>query len=267
VPCGGLRRPGRHGAARRRRHGGVRLDDAAAPRHSGAPVDRPTSLRPPRLARPIWPGCNRASIRIHRRSRRAGRSTAVSLPPWMKRPARERSPPGSTPSTARWAAMTLRARHRMPAVHFIGGLMRAGRRTYVSLGAVGNAAVLPAVSSIARAQTYPARFIRLVCGFPPGGSNDLYARLIGQSLSERLRQQFVVENRTGAGGSIATGSVAIAPRDGYSSLLHRPMRGTPRSTITSRLIMFATLHPYQVSRKACRPSLSTPPLQSIPFQN
>jgi hypothetical protein len=49
-----------------------------------------------------------------------------------------RSPPGSTPSAARWAAMTLRARHRMPAVHFIGGLMRAGRRTYVSVGAVGD---------------------------------------------------------------------------------------------------------------------------------
>jgi hypothetical protein len=69
------------------------------------------------VARPIWPGCNRVSIRIHRLSRLAGRTTAASPPPWMKRHPRERSPLGSTPSAARWAAMTLRARHRMPAVH------------------------------------------------------------------------------------------------------------------------------------------------------
>jgi hypothetical protein len=102
-------------------------NDAAARRHSLArrSTGRP-SWRPPCLARPIWPGCNRASVRIHRRSRRAGRSTAASPLPWMKRHARERSPPSSTPSTARWAAMTWRARHRMPAVHFIGGSMRAG---------------------------------------------------------------------------------------------------------------------------------------------
>jgi tripartite-type tricarboxylate transporter receptor subunit TctC len=95
--------------------------------------------------------------------------------------------------------------------------MNKGRRAFlrIATGALG----LPALPQVARGQAYPARFVRLVCGFPPGGSNDLYARLIGQSLSERLGQQVVVENRTGAAGSIATGSVAIAPRDGYTLLL------------------------------------------------
>lgn len=95
--------------------------------------------------------------------------------------------------------------------------MNKGRRVFLRSAAC--AIALPAFPRVARAQTYPTRFVRLVCGFPPGGSNDLYARLIGQSLSERLGQQIVVENRTGAAGSIATGSVAIAPRDGYTLLL------------------------------------------------
>ena len=95
--------------------------------------------------------------------------------------------------------------------------MNRGRRVFLRLAA--SAVAFPALPRVARAQAYPARFVRLVCGFPPGGSNDLYARLIGQSLSERLGQQFIVENRTGAAGSIATGSVAIAPRDGYTLLL------------------------------------------------
>jgi tripartite-type tricarboxylate transporter receptor subunit TctC len=95
--------------------------------------------------------------------------------------------------------------------------MNKGRRVFFRLAA--GAIAFPALRNVARAQAYPARFVRLVCGFPPGGSNDLYARLIGQSLSERLGQQVVVENRTGAAGSIATGSVAIAPRDGYTLLL------------------------------------------------
>jgi tripartite-type tricarboxylate transporter receptor subunit TctC len=95
--------------------------------------------------------------------------------------------------------------------------MNKGRRAFLRLAT--GALALPALPRVARAQAYPARFVRLVCGFPPGGSNDLYARLIGQSLSERLGQQVVVENRTGAGGSIASGSVATASRDGYTLLL------------------------------------------------
>jgi tripartite-type tricarboxylate transporter receptor subunit TctC len=95
--------------------------------------------------------------------------------------------------------------------------MNKGRRAF--LRSAAGAIAFPALQRVARAQGYPTRFVRLVCRFPPGGSNDLYARLIGQSLSERLGQQVVVENRTGAAGSIATGSVAIAPRDGYTLLL------------------------------------------------
>jgi tripartite-type tricarboxylate transporter receptor subunit TctC len=94
--------------------------------------------------------------------------------------------------------------------------MKLSRRTFVHLAA---AVALPAASRIARAQTYPARPVRIVSGFPPGGLNDTYARLIAQWLSERLGQQFIVENRTGAGGTIAAESVARAVGDGYTLLL------------------------------------------------
>jgi tripartite-type tricarboxylate transporter receptor subunit TctC len=95
--------------------------------------------------------------------------------------------------------------------------MNIDRREFMRLAA--GAGTFTALPCAANAQAYPTRPVRLVCGFPPGGSNDLYARLIGQSLSERLGAQFVVENRTGAAGSIATGSVAIAAPDGYTLLL------------------------------------------------
>ena len=75
------------------------------------------------------------------------------------------------------------------------------------------------MSRIARAQAYPSRPVRIVCGFPPGGITDTYARLIGQWLSQRLGQSFIVENRPGAGGNIATESVIRAAPDGYSLLL------------------------------------------------
>jgi tripartite-type tricarboxylate transporter receptor subunit TctC len=81
------------------------------------------------------------------------------------------------------------------------------------------AAALPAVSHFAWAQTYPTRPVRLVVGFPPGGGTDITARLIGQWLSERLGQQFVIENRPGAGSNIATEGVARAAADGYTLLL------------------------------------------------
>jgi tripartite-type tricarboxylate transporter receptor subunit TctC len=95
--------------------------------------------------------------------------------------------------------------------------MKLPRRQFLHLAA--GAAALPAVSRIASAQTYPTRPVHLIVGFPPGGVSDLYARLIGQRLSDRLGQQFVVENRTGAGGSIATDSVARAAPDGHTLLL------------------------------------------------
>jgi tripartite-type tricarboxylate transporter receptor subunit TctC len=81
------------------------------------------------------------------------------------------------------------------------------------------AAALPAVSRIARAQTYPSRPVRIIVGYPPGGSSDFLARIVGQRLSERLGQPFVIENRPGAGSNIGTESVVRSAPDGYTLLL------------------------------------------------
>ena len=98
--------------------------------------------------------------------------------------------------------------------------MRFPRRQFLHL-AVG-AALLPAVSRTALAQNYPTRPIRLTIGYTPGGSADLTARLMGQWLSERLGQSFVIENRPGGGTNIATEAVLRAAPDGYSLLLVAP---------------------------------------------
>jgi tripartite-type tricarboxylate transporter receptor subunit TctC len=90
--------------------------------------------------------------------------------------------------------------------------MKLPRRKFVHL--VAGAAALPAVSQFAGAQAYPT--VHLVVGFPPGGGTDITARLIGQWLSERLGQHFVVENRPGAGSNIATEGVVRAAADGYT---------------------------------------------------
>ncbi len=92
-----------------------------------------------------------------------------------------------------------------------------GRRRFLHLAA--GAAALPAVSRIARAQTYPTRPVRIIVGFAAGGATDIVARLIGQWLSERLGQPFIIENRPGAGSNIATEAVVRAPPDGYTLLL------------------------------------------------
>jgi tripartite-type tricarboxylate transporter receptor subunit TctC len=91
------------------------------------------------------------------------------------------------------------------------------RRTFLHFAA--GAAALPAMSRLAMAQAYPLRPVRILAGFPPAGSVDITARLIGQWLSERLGQQFIIENRPGAGANLATEAVAKAPPDGYTLLL------------------------------------------------
>jgi len=87
------------------------------------------------------------------------------------------------------------------------------------LHVVAGAAALPATSRIARAQAWPTRPVRIIAGFAAGGSVDLFARLIGQWLSERLGQPFIIENRPGAGGNIGTEAVVRAAPDGYTLLL------------------------------------------------
>src|SRR6516165_877334 len=95
--------------------------------------------------------------------------------------------------------------------------MSLPRRRFLHL--VSGAVVLPAVSHIARAQTYPAHPVRIVVGFAPGGLADIAARLMGQWLSEQLGQPFIIENRQGASSNIAAEAVVRAPPDGYTLLL------------------------------------------------
>ena len=95
--------------------------------------------------------------------------------------------------------------------------MKLPRRKFLYLAA--SAAALPAVSRVAWAQAYPTRPVRIIVGFPPGGPGDIVTRLMGQWLSERLGQPFIVENRAGAAGNIGTEAVVRAPADGYTLLL------------------------------------------------
>jgi tripartite-type tricarboxylate transporter receptor subunit TctC len=95
--------------------------------------------------------------------------------------------------------------------------MKCPRRQFLRLAA--GAAALSVVSRIANAQAYPTGPVRLIVGFAAGGAPDILARLLGQWLSERLSQPFVVENRPGAGSNIATEDVVNAPADGYTLLL------------------------------------------------
>jgi tripartite-type tricarboxylate transporter receptor subunit TctC len=102
--------------------------------------------------------------------------------------------------------------------------MKLPRRRFLHL--VAGAATLPAVSRIASAQAYPSRPVRLIAPVAAGGTTDILARLIGQWLSERLGQPFVIENRPGAGNNVGTEAVVRAPADGYTLLLC----GTPNAT-------------------------------------
>jgi tripartite-type tricarboxylate transporter receptor subunit TctC len=94
--------------------------------------------------------------------------------------------------------------------------MKPPRRRFLHL--LAGAAALPVLSRIAWAQTYPTRPVRIIVGFPAGTSSDITARLIGQWLSERLGQQFIAENRPGAGTNIAVDTVVHSPADGYTLL-------------------------------------------------
>ena len=91
------------------------------------------------------------------------------------------------------------------------------RRQFLHLAA--GAAALSALPSIAKAQAYPTRPVRIIVVVAAGGGNDIVARLIGQFLSERLGQSFIIENRPGAGGNVGTEAVIRAPADGYMLLL------------------------------------------------
>jgi tripartite-type tricarboxylate transporter receptor subunit TctC len=95
--------------------------------------------------------------------------------------------------------------------------MKLLRRQFLHLA--GGAAVLPALSRIARAQAYPTRPVRMIVPYAPAGPTDIVARLMSQWLSERLGQQFIVENRPGAGGNVGTEAVVRAPPDGYTLLM------------------------------------------------
>ena len=98
--------------------------------------------------------------------------------------------------------------------------MKLARRNFLRLAA--GAVALSSVTRIARAQTYPSRPVRVIVPFAPAGDTDLVARLMGQWLSERLGQQFLIENRPGAGTNIGTEAVVRAPADGYTLLLASP---------------------------------------------
>jgi tripartite-type tricarboxylate transporter receptor subunit TctC len=102
--------------------------------------------------------------------------------------------------------------------------MKLQRRLFLHLAA--GAAGLPFASRIARAQSYPARPVRIVVGFPASNASDIVARLAGQALSERLGQQFIIDNRPGAGGNIGTEVVVNAPADGYTLLSISPSATT-----------------------------------------
>jgi tripartite-type tricarboxylate transporter receptor subunit TctC len=98
-------------------------------------------------------------------------------------------------------------------------MTQLSRRRLLQLAA---GAAAPTMPQVARAQAYPARPVRIIVGFPPGGPSDLLARLIGQWLSDRLGQPFIIENRPGASGNIATEAVIRAPADGHTLLLVVP---------------------------------------------
>ena len=111
--------------------------------------------------------------------------------------------------------------------------MKLPRRNFLHLAA--GAAALPTISRVVWAQTYPSRPVRIIVGVPPGGGIDIVARLIGQWLSERLGQQFVIENRPGAGTNIATEAVNLG-------FLSDSRRRSNKGSAGKKCDEFASLH-------------------------
>ncbi len=111
--------------------------------------------------------------------------------------------------------------------------MKLPRRRFLRLA--GAAAALPALSRSAWTQSYPARPVRIIVGFPPGGGVDITGRLLAQALSERLGQSFFIENRPGAGSNLATETVVRAPPDGYTLLLFDAPPATNATTLYDKL--------------------------------
>jgi tripartite-type tricarboxylate transporter receptor subunit TctC len=107
--------------------------------------------------------------------------------------------------------------------------MKLRRRNFLHLAA--GAAALPPNSRFAWAQAYPTRPVRIIVGFAPGGTADIMARLIGQWLSERLGQPFIMENRPGGGTNIATQAVLRAPADGHTLLMVGPTQADQRDAL------------------------------------
>src|SRR5499426_4373712 len=105
--------------------------------------------------------------------------------------------------------------------------MKLPRRRFLHLAA--GAAALPAVSRVTRAQAYPARPVRLLIGFAPGGTQDVVGRLLGQWLTERLGQQVIIENRPGAASNIAAEAAIRSPPDGYTESRSGRMNTSPTS--------------------------------------
>src|SRR5207253_4634541 len=108
-----------------------------------------------------------------------------------------------------------------------------GRRQFLHLAA--GAVAFPAFSQIARAQAYPTRPVRMIVPFAPAGTTDIAARLMGQRLSERLGEQFVIDNRPGASTTIGTEAVVRAPADGYTLLLVTTASATNTTLFESKL--------------------------------
>jgi tripartite-type tricarboxylate transporter receptor subunit TctC len=140
--------------------------------------------------------------------------------------------------------------------------MKLPRRQFLHLAA--GAAALPALSRIARAQAYPTRPVRLLVGFSAGGNADTIVRLMGQWLSERLGQPFVIENRPGASTNIATETVVRAPADGYTLLMVGPTQAI-NATLYKKLNFIRDIAPVAGIISTANALIVNPSVQPRPF--